>query len=256
MIFHQKLRQLLLDNYREFRVYLEEILIKSSEPGVQAAAKGILWQLDSQPNLLKTNDHLQAKETLLEQKYDLMISYSHTNKDLCHQIHRNLLETKFRVWIDFESMFESTLQSMATAIESSEIVLICMSDSYKQSAYCRSEAEYAYARQRRIIPIVMEKKYRPDGWLGIICASMTRVDFTKVEFEAAFQKLLSQIQLHRQEITSIQNIIPPPLSDRKQTPLVHEDECASTIILLPSSTEQPSTNKQQVTFASWREKRT
>ncbi|CAF1234585.1 unnamed protein product [Adineta steineri] len=47
---------------------------------------------------------------------------------------------------------------MATAVELSDVIFICMSDPYKQSTYYRSDAEYAYTRQRHIIPLVMEKK--------------------------------------------------------------------------------------------------
>jgi hypothetical protein len=91
------------------------------------------------------------------------------------------------------------------AIESSDMILVCMSNPYKQSVYCRSEAEYAYTRQRHMIPLVMENKYRPDGWLGLICASKMYVDFTKLEFETAFQKLLVQIQLFRQQQSADQS---------------------------------------------------
>jgi hypothetical protein len=112
-------------------------------------------------------------------------------------------------------MYGSTLQSMAQAIESSDMILICMSNPYKQSAYCRSEAEYAYTRQRHIIPLIMEKKYRPDGWLGFICASKMYVDFTKNDFEQAFQKLIAQIQLYQRQI--------PSSSTSKNEPLIHTD---------------------------------
>ena len=43
-----------------------------------------------------------------------------------------------------------------------------MSDAYKQSVYCQSEAHYAFERGRRLIPLIMKPNYKPDGWLGII----------------------------------------------------------------------------------------
>jgi male-specific lethal 1 len=187
-------------------MYLKTILINSDDQGVQAAAKGILWKLENESII--TN--------LSNEKYDIMISYSHSNKDLCHQVYQNLIQSKYRVWLDFENMYGSTLQSMAEAIESSDMILICMSNPYKQSAYCRSEAEYAYTRQRHIIPLIMEKKYRPDGWLGFICASKMYVDFTKSDFEQAFQKLIAQIQLYQRQI--------PSDSTSKNESLTHTDE--------------------------------
>ena len=36
------------------------------------------------------------------------------------------------------------MNAMADAVENSEFVIMCMSDSYKQSTYCQAEAEYAF----------------------------------------------------------------------------------------------------------------
>ncbi|CAF1446909.1 unnamed protein product [Adineta steineri] len=171
LTFNDKIHQLLITSYDNFIRYLKTVLVHSTEQGVQAAAKGVFWKLENE--LIITEQLLDKNENTInnEEKYDIMISYSHSNKDLCLQIYESLIKLNYRVWLDFENMYGSTLQSMATAIELSDMVVICMSNPYKQSAYCRSEAEYAYTRQRHIIPLVIEKKYRSDGWLGIICAS-------------------------------------------------------------------------------------
>jgi hypothetical protein len=202
LTFNNKIHQILIKDYDNFVMYLKTTLINSNEQGVQAAAKGILWKLENE-SILKQEIIDKNENNICNETYDIMISYCHSNKDLCFQIHQHLTKLNYRIWLDFENMYGSTLQSMAQAIESSNIILICMSNPYKQSAYCRSEAEYAYTRQRHLIPLVMEKKYRPDGWLGFICASKMYVDFTKTEFEQAFQKLISQIQLHQKQIESI-----------------------------------------------------
>ena len=34
---------------------------------------------------------------------------------------------------------------------------MCMSDTYKRSANCQSEAEYAFNRKKHIVPIKMKK---------------------------------------------------------------------------------------------------
>ena len=41
------------------------------------------------------------------------------------------------VWIDVERMGGSTLSAMAEAVENAAVVLICMSEKYKQSPNCR-----------------------------------------------------------------------------------------------------------------------
>ncbi|CAF2068669.1 unnamed protein product, partial [Rotaria magnacalcarata] len=42
--------------------------------------------------------------------------------------------------------------------------MVSISDSYKQSTYCQAEAEYAFKRERRLLPIMVKPKYKPSGW--------------------------------------------------------------------------------------------
>lgn len=44
----------------------------------------------------------------------------------------------YKVWIDYEQMGGSTLQAMAEAVENAAVVLLCMSEKYKQSPNCRT----------------------------------------------------------------------------------------------------------------------
>ncbi|CAF1381698.1 unnamed protein product [Didymodactylos carnosus] len=91
------------------------------------------------------------------------------------------------------------MQEMADAIENSEFVFICMSDTYKQSAYCQSEAHYAYERRCRLIPLKVIENYRPDGWLGFILSGIVYVDFSKRDFDTAYRKLKTEINRHRNQ---------------------------------------------------------
>lgn len=231
---------MLINNYENFFIYLKTILVNSTEEGVQAASKGILWKLGDDSKMKRNIVNIDGIDNQ-DKKYDIMISYSHSNKDLCHQVYHHLLNEKYTVWLDFENMYGSTLQSMATAIESSDIILICMSNPYKESAYCRSEAEYAYTRQRHIIPLVMEKKYRPDGWLGFICASKLYVDFTKTDFEQAFQKLIVQIQRHQGKNAS--NLM---VTNEKKEPLCHDHETRVSNETKTDNVEEQSQTEEQV----------
>ncbi|CAF4661532.1 unnamed protein product, partial [Rotaria sp. Silwood2] len=88
--------------------------------------------------------------------------YSHRDRQLCYQIHERLVQDEFSVWIDRDNMHGATMTAMAEAIENSEFVLICMSDTYKQSVYCQSEAHYAFERRCHLIPLIMKPTYKPD----------------------------------------------------------------------------------------------
>ena len=65
----------------------------------------------------------------------------------------------------------------ANAVDQSQFILMCMSESYKRSAKCQSEAEYAFNRKKSIVPCKMKKDYAADGWLGFILGSRISIDF-------------------------------------------------------------------------------
>ncbi|CAF1598322.1 unnamed protein product, partial [Didymodactylos carnosus] len=138
-------------------------------------------------------------------KYDIMISYSHTDKDLCYKIQEHLVKDKFRVWLDRDNLYGSQMQEMANAIENSEFIFICTSHAYKQSAYCQSEAHYAYERRCQLIPLKVIEKYRPDGWLGFILSGKVYIDFSKTDFDNAYQRLMSEIDRYRNQETTKQD---------------------------------------------------
>lgn len=92
------------------------------------------------------------------------------------------------------------MSAMADAVENSEFVIMCMSDSYKQSSYCQAEAEYAFKCRRHLIPLIMRQGYRPDGWLGLMIGSRMYIDFIRYDFDIACEKLLTEISLQREQV--------------------------------------------------------
>ncbi|CAF0818295.1 unnamed protein product [Rotaria sordida] len=167
--------------------------INSDQFDLQRAAEGLLWKLERE-------DEAVAKPIILNSyQYDIMISYSHKDKELCLQIHEQLVKDGFNVWVDRDCLRGSTMVGIANAIENSEYVLICMSNTYKESVYCQSEAHYAFERGCRLVPIMLESNYKPDGWLGIIVSGKIYVNFAKVEFKSAYEKLKNEIIEQRQK---------------------------------------------------------
>ena len=58
-----------------------------------------------------------------------------------------------------------------------------------------SEAEYTFQLRKDYIPIMMQKKYRPDGWLGIILGAKLYFDFSgKYPLEKSFQGLIKELR--------------------------------------------------------------
>ncbi|CAF4799954.1 unnamed protein product, partial [Rotaria sp. Silwood2] len=129
-----------------------------------------------------------------------MISYSWADMDLAHRIFKHLTEKLgYKIWLDQEQMHGSTIQAMANAVEGAEFILMCMSETYKRSANCQSEAEYAFNRKKHIVPIKMKKDYVADGWLGFILGTRMYIDFGTYEFDKAIQLLDNEIRLQKKK---------------------------------------------------------
>uniref|UniRef100_A0A1I8HC32 TIR domain-containing protein n=1 Tax=Macrostomum lignano TaxID=282301 RepID=A0A1I8HC32_9PLAT len=127
----------------------------------------------------------------------VMISYHQaTSSDLAIWLRDRLQEAEISVWLDCDSMQGSTLESMALAVESASVVLICLSRGYKESNSCRMEAEYATRRGKRILTLQAENRYVPDGWLGILVGTQLLLDFTKPDaWPVSFLKLINSLRL-------------------------------------------------------------
>ena len=103
--------------------------------------------------------------------------------------------------MDVEQMRGSTLETMAEAIEDSSVVLICLSERYKESPNCRAEAKYAFKKRKDIIPLMMQRNYRPDGWLGFILGEKFWHDFqSKHVLEQSVTKLIRELGARGKEL--------------------------------------------------------
>jgi len=101
-----------------------------------------------------------------DQGEQILISCVREDKELCQAIKVDLEKLGFLVWMDCDATGSLKLDAMAEGIERSFCVLMCVSDRYKEDAKGRSEAEYAFLLGKPIIPLIMQKDYKPSGWLG------------------------------------------------------------------------------------------
>lgn len=58
-----------------------------------------------------------------------------------------------------------------------------------------TEAEYTFQTKRAIVPLMLQRYYKPDGWLGMLMGAKLYVNFDgKYEFDHAYQLLLKELQ--------------------------------------------------------------
>ncbi|CAF3669472.1 unnamed protein product [Rotaria socialis] len=186
--FNKDIQQQLRSN-APFMSKLAQLSRQPENEQMRKTIDGILWNLDINHENRSMADKHNTKE------FDIMISYSHKEKVLCKQIYEELIKAGYRVWIDFDQMHGNVMDAMAQAIEQSNTVIMCMSEQYRKSNYCRAEAQYAFQRERKIVPILLQKQYKPDGWLLFIIGQLLYVDFNKHEFPRAMQMLHNELKV-------------------------------------------------------------
>ena len=58
-----------------------------------------------------------------------------------------------------------------------------------------TEAEYTFQLRKEIVPIMMQRKYTADGWLGMLLGSKLYINFGgKFSFEHAYSLLLKELK--------------------------------------------------------------
>ncbi|XP_015753413.1 PREDICTED: uncharacterized protein LOC107333164 isoform X2 [Acropora digitifera] len=160
-----------------------KIFYNSSDEGIQQAASGMIWEIEGK------KEH-NSKSSDSEEH--IMISYHWKYQKEMREVKTELESKGLRVWMDEDKMNGDTLETMARAVEKSSVILMAMSRQYQRSPSCRSEAAYAYKLGKKIIPLMMEENYTPDGWLGLILARKPYMHFEK-DPQEGIQQLLKEI---------------------------------------------------------------
>ncbi|CAD5115027.1 DgyrCDS4048 [Dimorphilus gyrociliatus] len=167
--------------------------LSQSNKAYQKAAQGIIFLYEEYEDSKKSKD--QRKSSIVNSDTGhIMISYQWGNQNVLKQLSGFLKKHDYKIWMDIENMGGSTLQAMAEAVEQSSIILLCISEKYKESPNCRMEAEYALRRNKRFIPLLMERGYQPDGWLGIMVGTRLYYDFSgKYAFDEKATELVREL---------------------------------------------------------------
>ncbi|XP_067030746.1 uncharacterized protein [Acropora muricata] len=182
-------------------------LLDSDDEEIQLASAGVVWEIAGKE---------KHKTKSSDSEEHIMISYQWDCQKTMLLVKKELECKGFRVWMDVDKMKGDTLETMARAVEKSSVILIAMSREYQSSPNCRSEASYAYARRKKIIPLMMEENYRPDGWLGIILGTKLWMNFEK-DPHKGIQQLLKEITSATEvSVQSEALSTPPPMQEAKK----------------------------------------
>ena len=107
--------------------------------------------------------------------FRVMISYCWSDQPTVLKLRDVLKKHQIPYWIDVEHMQGDVIDCMAEAVESSTLILCCISPSYQVSGPCRQESTFASSLKKHIIPVRVDT-VNLTGWLGVLMASMLYYD--------------------------------------------------------------------------------
>jgi len=166
----------------------------TTNPDLLKNVLGTLWMFGIK-DVAPHQEDQKPQHTEEGQKGHIMISYNWGVQPLVLKLAKALKSAGFKVWLDVEQMHGSTLERMAEALENSSLVLICVSEKYKDSPNCRLEGEYCASLRKPFIPLMMQSKYKPNGWLGILLGSRLYHRFAdEADWDSKITGLINEIQ--------------------------------------------------------------
>ncbi|CAF3362732.1 unnamed protein product [Rotaria sp. Silwood1] len=152
------------------------------------------------------------------------------------------------------------MEVVADAIENSQFVILCMSDSYKRNNNCKAEAEYAFNSKRLILPLIIRTGYKPKGWLASMINNSTYIDFAGSDFKTASTWLLEKVKqqqckreipVHRSKASTLFNIahnssVPSAVSNKSHAPVESLTVTGSTSCVPNHFSSVPIDKQQQM----------
>ncbi|CAF3641336.1 unnamed protein product [Rotaria sp. Silwood1] len=195
-------------------LFIEQLLIllNGTSQKSKQNADAIIWRLGSEAAIryeqTEKEKHKQRfkKDTTDEDQlnltdewdetipYDVLISYSNIINDviLANKIYNRLSSKGYRVYS--EKQGKHRLELIEKAVSKKKPILACLSSTYRASKICMAEIEYANTHSSPIIPVLVEAKYKMQGWLKHVIGGKNPIDLTQKNFNEELLKVFDEIE--------------------------------------------------------------
>ncbi|XP_072030884.1 uncharacterized protein [Amphiura filiformis] len=167
---------------------------------LKEACKGVLWEVYEGDKGMYCSessgegDNESKRPSSAGNGPHIMISYQWDVQPRMIELRQRLQQAGYRTWMDVDEMEGDLLVAMADAVENAAVVLVAMSQKYKDSQNCRTEASYAYKQNKTIVPLLVEDDYKADGWLGALVGMLKYYKFVAdTEVDSSLPPLLQEI---------------------------------------------------------------
>ena len=125
----------------------------------------------------------------------VFISYSHQNAKRAIQLRDLLKECEIPVWIDEEALRGNSIEAMVLGLNDARLVILCLSDGYRQSEFCKREAEYTVLKVKLFQPVIVQEGFRMhNDWLCFVVGLQSWIDLSSdLQFVANKDLFLEQV---------------------------------------------------------------
>ncbi len=92
--------------------------------------------------------------------FDVFISYNWEIKEQVRKLYQVLTSLNYKVWMDERELSAGSsplTAELALAIRDSKVILSCITTDYCRSFNCNLEVEYASAKKKQIIVLMIER---------------------------------------------------------------------------------------------------
>ena len=118
----------------------------------------------------------------IKQKFDVMLSYQWDIQPFVRDVYMDLDIRNFRAWMDiWGGMLGNINSAMATAVETSSVLLAFLTERYQKSVNCNLELKYAMERKKPIIFIKAERDLVLRDWIQDIASKSLVFEMSSIQ---------------------------------------------------------------------------
>lgn len=127
--------------------------------------------------------------------HHVMLSYQWNVQNLVEKVYGGLRSLGINAWMDIHDGISGNINdSMARGVDNAAVICCFMTSDYTGSRNCKKELNYADAQSKSIVPVMCEKGFKAQGWLGIITAGLLWIDFREgTVFDNSLTSLAKEI---------------------------------------------------------------
>lgn len=131
------------------------------------------------PRQPQAGSPLEHKNAAVPPIGHVFISYSHQNTKRAMQLRDLLKEHEIPVWIDEEALRGNSIEAMVLGLNDARLVIMCLSDGYRQSEFCKREAEYTVLKTKPFQPVIVQEGFRMhNDWLCFVVGLQSWIDLS------------------------------------------------------------------------------